>query len=422
MEQSLREAIVRAESEARAAGKPFDPDRLQKLLEGYARYQEWRDRALTDGLVCGNADTGATARGQEEKAAARFSKAGEEAFKMILDLIRPDDPDALLAELGRTASDESRFFHALSIVPIARFSGQLAEYRRSYDEQTKNLTIRWDEINGISGQKHEELDRIVQETGLVPQHYAQMNQKLLDEFGEKIGLKYPYTFDPQWKGVIARIGTMLADTVGTIKANVEKSQNIYPAISTQVLMFCTIRREMKPWYEANSFERIEKEFTEAARKSQETAGGTTMTPGQRADAEKYVSELLRPVNSAMDTFADEHAKFTGIFSGVFINRPSDLTINQLARRDLREYYFRPLVSFDGSIFRENANLGIMTVAQQTQAVRDAAREEFLLQLREEINEKIFNQILLRVDSDLFMRMRQFFFERYREMIPMIEGS
>lgn len=336
--------------------------RYSGFMAGVAKYIDWRDRALNDTLsLLKEESSSLTGTGQQSKWIDTFSRRGEEAFKMLVDLVKGireiEKIAPQLREIGeKVAQQESAFFAQLGRAPLAFFQGQVQQYTAEFHREKESLENKWKSL--------EEQDRPID------QRLAETSRQILRLFEETVA---KVTADqrgveeklrdvkvdpsqPMTGSVMNTLGNLLKMGVQAVMERLEPHRKtadeyhatlleLYKREETMVVLFTQIREAVREFLKKTNLDTATREYNEASRNALDVAGQCP-TDRQRDDARRFIEKAIETVKPHMEKFKNEYEAFIGANKGIFVGPVSPKTIDDLLEPAERERSWEEIERFN----------------------------------------------------------------------------
>lgn len=333
--------------------------RYTGFMAGLAKYIDWRDRALNDALpILKEESSSATETGQQSKWIEHFSRRGEEAFKMIVDLVKEAEKIAPeLRRFGETvAQQESAFFAELGRAPLAFFQGRVQQYTAEFHREKESLEKKWKALE----EQDRPIDQKLAETSLqILKLFEETVAKVTSEqrgLEEKLRDVKVDPSQPMTGGLMNTLGNLLKMGVQSVMEKLEplrKSADDYNATlldlykreETMVILFTQIREGVREFLSKTNLDTAIREFNEATRNAFDAAGQCP-TSKQRDDAKRLVEKAIDTVKPYMEKFKNEYEVFVGANRGTFVGPVSPKTIDDLLEPSERERSWEEIERFN----------------------------------------------------------------------------
>lgn len=392
--------------------------RFVALRSMLANHADTREKALTASLVLLDAPADATAESAQQRWSAELNRLGTEAFQRINDAVK-NEHILIKTRFEIVAMQEARAFRLLADLPLGTLTGRLRSHIRELSKETQTFTNLWKEQSGQEERYDGQIATVrVQALDAFKRAVAEMRgwgprtEQALRTSVEGWSAQAGSDPEPSIGSVGADAGKHVLASIETLQFTHEQSTRIamphYAGKTTIHQMFANTRQNVKDFLDKVNLDTTTRELT-AAFEAAQSLIAAVIQPGQRQDLTDFLGRAMFKVRDISVQFTTEWQRFYGAFKGIYVEEPSEATLDKLAEAEFFNRFWRDVADLNlPGVFREVSD-AIMRCESITAARITPEQQRRLTEVIQARTSKIKDRIRS-LDMSMFERAKLLYYD------------
>jgi len=340
--EEIRQGFETAYQKAIKAKHPADVLMSQKLkfvavLESYIAK---RNEALASALrMLHETDERITEKDHKARWQKEVKKAGQEGFKMIVDLDDDGNDSFLNVYLLGLATQEGMFFNLIADMPLCAAQGFCLQEATQLEEEKEKLLGEWEstfgsakDANARAKDAGERVQKAFNEAlvraGADHRRAAEATRDGIKLAIKAMSAKNSGGAEPSVQGELEKAATGADALVSTTLDVARMYSEAYRSNETRLITLDATRQSVKEFLNATNLE-VARKRCQDAEKDALAAAASALTPGQREDAEAFAAAGAAAIKGALSAYETNYNTFVTKFEAIFIGPIGSEQLDQL---------------------------------------------------------------------------------------------